>query len=62
MDIASVVSAAKIRMTSFSARDIGDGLSTASVTLEVRNSTELSTVIHRLSAVSGVTEVRRSDR
>ncbi len=62
VDIASVVSAAKIRMTSFSARDIGDGLSTASVTLEVRNSTELSTVIHRLSAVSGVTEVRRSDR
>ena len=62
VDIASVVSAAKIRMTSFSARDIGDGLSTASVTLEVRNSTELTAVIHRISAVSGVTEVRRSDR
>ena len=62
VDIASVVSSAKIRMTSFSARDVGDGLSTASVTLEVRNSTELNTVIHRISAVSGVTEVRRSDR
>ena len=62
VDIASVVSSAKIKMTSFSARDVGDGLSTASVTLEVRNSTELNNVIHRLSTVSGVTEVRRSDR
>ncbi|MBR4744367.1 MAG: bifunctional (p)ppGpp synthetase/guanosine-3',5'-bis(diphosphate) 3'-pyrophosphohydrolase, partial [Oscillospiraceae bacterium] len=62
VDIATVVSAAKIKMTSFSARDVGDGLSTASVTLEVRNAGELNAVINRMSNVAGVTEVRRSDR
>ena len=62
VDIATVVSAAKIKMSSFSARDVGDGLSTASVTLEVRNAGELNAVINRMSNVAGVTEVRRSDR
>ncbi len=62
MDIAGVVSSAKIKMTSFSARDVGEGLSTASITLEVKGSNELASVMNRLSAISGVTEVRRSDR
>ena len=62
MDIATVLSTVKVKMTSFNARDTGDGHSVASITLEVHNSGELSTVISRLSVISGVTEVQRSDR
>ena len=61
MDIATVLNSANIKMTSFNARDVGDGYSTASVSLEVKNSDELRTVISRLSSIKSVTNVTRSD-
>ena len=62
MDIATVLNTANIKMTSFNAHDVGDGLSIASVVLEVRNYEELRLVMGKLSAVKGVTKVTRSDR
>ena len=62
MDIITILNASNIKMTSFTARDVGNGVSTASVSLSVKNNTELRTVMARLSNISGVTSVARNDR
>jgi len=59
MDIATVLNALNAKVRSLSARDVGLGKSTAAVTLEVKDLAELRSIMNRLSAVSGVTEVNR---
>ena len=59
MDIATVLSSLNAKVRSLSARDTGTGSSTATVTLEVHSLAELRTIMGKLSAVQGVSEVNR---
>lgn len=61
MDVATILNTLKIKMTSLSAKDIGTGLSTVFLVLEVKNRDELGNAIARLSAVPSVIEIKRSD-
>ena len=62
MDIATVLNSANVKMSSLSARDEGNGISTAVLSLNMKNSAELRLVMTKLSSISGVTEVTRNDR
>ncbi len=59
MDIAMVLNSANLKITSFNARDVGNGMSTATVVLGVRNSIELKSTMAKLNSIKGVTEVTR---
>ena len=59
MDIATVLNSLNAKVRTLNARDMGMGRSTASVTLEVKDLAELKTIMNKLSAVSGVSEVSR---
>ena len=59
LDIAQVLNTLNAKVRTLSARDFG-GLALTTVTLEVKNVSELRYVMNRLSSVSGVTDVRRN--
>ncbi len=59
LDIATVLSTAKIKITSLNAREIGGGKAMAVVSLEVHSRAELQAAINRLSMIQGVSEVKR---
>ena len=59
VDIASVLNALNVKISSFSARDSGGGLVFVSVIVDVKNRDELVSAMARLMSVSGVTDVRR---
>ncbi len=61
MDIATILNGLKIRMTSFSARDVDGGITTASIVIDIKNREELNAAIARLQTVSGVIEIKRGD-
>ncbi|MGI5937003.1 MAG: RelA/SpoT family protein [Oscillospiraceae bacterium] len=60
MDIATELNSVNAKVRSLSARDVGGGKSTATVTLEVRNLDDLRALINRLNSISGVSEVVRA--
>jgi guanosine-3',5'-bis(diphosphate) 3'-pyrophosphohydrolase len=60
MDIATELNSVNAKVRSLSARDVGGGKSTATVTLEVRNLDDLRVLINRLNSISGVSEVVRA--
>ncbi len=60
MDVATILNGLKIKMTSLSAKDLGT-VTTVSIVMEVKNREELNTAITRLSALTGVLEIKRSD-
>lgn len=60
MDIATVLNALNARVRTLSARNIGSGLALSSVTLEVKNSSDLKYIMNRLSSIPGVTGVKRN--
>lgn len=59
MDIATVLSALKLRLSNISARDEGDGIAIAYLTIEVHDRGELTAAMRRLGGISGVSEVQR---
>ena len=59
MDIATILNTLKAKVNSLAARDIGDGIATVFLTIEVKNREELSDVVSRLRSVSGVTDIKR---
>lgn len=59
LDVATVLSAAKVRVTSLSAQALPDGYAKVSLLLEVKDVNELSAVMNRLNQISGVFQVRR---
>ncbi len=59
LDVAMALSAAKVKVTSLSARSMPDGYATLSIALEVKDKSELTAVINRLSGISGVYQVSR---
>ena len=61
VDVASVLNALNVRITSFNAKESGDGLVSVSVAVEVKNRDELISAMAKLMSVSGVTDVRRAD-
>ncbi len=60
MDIATVLNSLNAKVRSLSARDTGTGISIATVTLEVKNLTDLRAIMNKLSTINGVTEISRS--
>lgn len=60
MDIATVLNSLSAKVLSLNARDIDGTRSTAVVSLEVKNISDLDAIISRLRTVSGVTEITRA--
>lgn len=61
MDIATILNALKIRMTSLSAKDMEGGITSVSIVIELKNQEELNSAIARLAAISGVVSIKRGD-
>ena len=60
LDIAMALSSAKVKMTTLSARALPDGYATVMLGLEVKNRTELDSVINKLSQIGGIYQVKRT--
>jgi GTP pyrophosphokinase len=61
VDVASVLNALHVKISSFNARDAGSGLVFVSVDVNVKNRDELIAAMAKLMSVPGVTDVRRTD-
>ena len=60
LDIAMVLSAAKVKVTTLAARGLPDGYATVSIVLEVKDREELTAVINKLGQIQGVYQVKRA--
>ncbi len=60
MDIAMVLNTLSTKVNSLNARDMGGGLATISISVEVKNTAELKTIMGRIGAIPGIKEVSRS--
>ena len=60
LDVATVLSAAKVKVTALSARAMSDGHALVNIVVEVKDTAELSTVINKLHNIPGVSYVARS--
>jgi GTP pyrophosphokinase len=60
LDAASTLSAVKVRVESFSARSMPDGFAIINIVLQVRDRSELNTVINKLNTIPGVMTVQRA--
>ncbi len=60
LDVATVLSSAKVKTTSLSARSLPDGHAIISVVLQVRDKGELNTLINKLSQIQGIFQVKRA--
>ena len=60
LDVAMALSAAKVRVTTLTARSAPDGYATVSVALEVRDQNQLQGVINKLGQIQSVYQVRRA--
>ena len=61
MDVATIMNSLKIKMSSLIARDVGGGIATIALSLDVKNRDELMLAMARLSSISGVSEVKRNE-
>ena len=59
LDIATALSAAKVKVTALSARSMSDGHANINIEVEVRDRDELSGVINKLNNIQGVYHVAR---
>ena len=59
MDVATVLSSARVRVSEISAREVTAGKGRTIATFEVKNVAELEAIRNRLRAISGVLDVRR---
>ena len=59
LDIATALSAAKLKVTELSGRDMPTGKARTVTTFEVRNVQELETIRTKIRAIDGVIDVRR---
>ena len=60
MDVATILNGLKIKMTSLSAKDLGE-VTTVAIVIEVKNRDELNTALARLQSVPGVLDISRGD-
>jgi len=61
VDVASVLNALNVKITSFNARVAQGGMTEITIVVEVKNRDELVSAMAKLMSVTGVTDVRRSD-
>jgi GTP pyrophosphokinase len=61
MDIATMLNTMKVKLNSFSGKDLGNGLASVFIVIEVKSRDELGMAMAKLSAIPGVKEIRRSD-
>ena len=61
VDIATVLNAMNIRMVSFSAKDVGGGIISFAITVDIKNRDDLVSAMARLSSISGVSDIRRNE-
>ena len=61
MDVATVLSSARVRVSEISAREVTAGRARTIATFEVRNVAELETIRNKLHAIDGVVDVRRGN-
>ncbi len=59
MDIATVLNYLNAKVRSLNARDVGKGVSTVVITLEIQDARELQNIINRLQGVRGVRDINR---
>jgi GTP pyrophosphokinase len=59
MDIATILNSLNAKVRGLSARDTGKGTTTATVTLDVKNSEELQNIINKLQTIRGLQEISR---
>ena len=60
LDVTMALTAAKVKVQSFSARSLPDGYAMVSIVLEVRDRNELTSLINKLGQISGVYQVTRA--
>ncbi|MCI9402561.1 MAG: bifunctional (p)ppGpp synthetase/guanosine-3',5'-bis(diphosphate) 3'-pyrophosphohydrolase [Oscillospiraceae bacterium] len=60
LDVAMVLSAAKVKVTSLAARSQPDGYAVVTITTEVKDKAELTNVINKLGQIQSVYQVKRS--
>ena len=60
LDVATVLSAAKVKVTTLAARGLPDGYAAISIVLEIKDREELTGLINKLSQISGVYQVKRA--
>ena len=60
LDVTMALTAAKMKVSSFSARSLPDGYALVSIVLEVRDKNELTGLINKLGQISGVYQVKRA--
>ena len=60
LDISTAMSTLKIKMLEFSSR-VSSGITSVSMTIEVKNSDELATAVAKLKSLRGISEVRRGE-
>ena len=60
LDVAMALSAAKVKVTSLSAKSMPDGYAVISVVLEVKDRAELNNVMNKLGQIQSVYQVKRS--
>ena len=60
LDVTMALTAAKMKVSSFSARGLPDGYALVSVVLEVKDRNELTSLINKLGQISGVYQVKRA--
>jgi len=61
IEIATVFNSMSINMTSFNAKETGDGLAVIGIVVEVKSRDELISAMARLMSIRGVTEVKRAE-
>jgi len=61
VDVASVLNALNVKIAAFNARAATGGVTDITIVVELKNRDELVSAMAKLMAVSGVTDVRRSD-
>jgi len=61
VDVASALNVMNVKISSFNARAASGGVNDITIVVEVKNRNELVSAMAKLMAISGVTDVRRSD-
>ena len=58
--MATILSANKVKVTNLQAKSLPDGFAAVSIVLEVKDQSQLATVINKLSQIQGVYQVKRT--
>ena len=61
VDVASILNALNVKMSSFNARAVASGIVSISIIVDVKSRDELISAMAKLMSVPGVTDVRRAD-